>query len=200
MASLSVTPSYIDIVATNTVNSQTYTIAGNQSVDATQTIVWDTSEYTQTTDLPFVIATYTLMVGPHFIISRFVANSSGLRRRERSYKCSSSRLPRSLQQLPIWHLHSATLHSSERIQMRYLQRSHVSQRKASPQSHTRNMHTHNPVFHVVCVRCLPTILSSYNSTHAQKHAADLFFDAVHVPYDSKTTGSDVRLCIASRVE
>lgn len=56
------TPSYIDVIATNTVNSQTYTIAGNMSTDQTQTVVWDTSEYTQTTDLPFVIATYTLMV------------------------------------------------------------------------------------------------------------------------------------------
>lgn len=50
------------MVATNTVNSQTYTIAGNLSFAATQSVVWDTNEFTQTTDLPFVIATYTLMV------------------------------------------------------------------------------------------------------------------------------------------
>lgn len=55
-------PSYIDVIATNTVNSQTYTIAANQSYDPTATVVWDTSEFTQTTDLPFVVATYTLMV------------------------------------------------------------------------------------------------------------------------------------------
>lgn len=60
--SLSVSPSYIDVVATNTVNSQTYTIAGNMSFQQTQSVVWDTGEFTQTTDLPFVIATYTLMV------------------------------------------------------------------------------------------------------------------------------------------
>lgn len=59
---MSVTPDYIDVVATNTVNSQTYTIAANQSVQQTQEVVWDTNEFTQTTDLPFVIATYTLMV------------------------------------------------------------------------------------------------------------------------------------------
>lgn len=60
--SLSVPPSYIDVIATNTVNSQTYTIAANQSYDPTGTVVWDTNQFTQTTDLPFVVATYTLMV------------------------------------------------------------------------------------------------------------------------------------------
>lgn len=55
-------PSYIDVIATNTVNSQTYTIASNQTWQSTQAITWDTGSWTQTTDLPFVIATYTLMV------------------------------------------------------------------------------------------------------------------------------------------
>lgn len=62
VSSLSFTPSYIDVIATNTINSQTYTIAANQSVQQTQEVVWDTNQFTQTTDLPFVVATYTLMV------------------------------------------------------------------------------------------------------------------------------------------
>ncbi|KAK5091918.1 hypothetical protein LTR70_003015 [Exophiala xenobiotica] len=60
--SLSVTPNYIDVVATNTINHQTYTIAANQSTEQTQEVVWDTNEFTKTTDLPFVVATYTLMI------------------------------------------------------------------------------------------------------------------------------------------
>jgi len=63
---LSVTPDYIDVVATNTINSQTYTIAANQSTEQTQEVVWDTGEFTRTTDLPFVVATYTLMVSDSF--------------------------------------------------------------------------------------------------------------------------------------
>lgn len=62
ISSLSVTPSNIDVIATNTVNSQTYTIAANTTFAPTQEVIWDTNEFTQTTDLPFVIATYTLMV------------------------------------------------------------------------------------------------------------------------------------------
>lgn len=61
-SSLSVPPSYIDVIATNTVNRQTYTIAANESWSPTQAITWDTNEYTKTTNLPFVVATYTLMV------------------------------------------------------------------------------------------------------------------------------------------
>ncbi|KAJ9656751.1 hypothetical protein H2198_004755 [Neophaeococcomyces mojaviensis] len=60
--SLARSPSYIDVIATNTVNSQTYTIAANMSFEPTQAVTWDTGEFTKTTDLPFVIATYTLMI------------------------------------------------------------------------------------------------------------------------------------------
>ncbi|KAK5097033.1 hypothetical protein LTS08_007053 [Lithohypha guttulata] len=56
------TDDYIDVIATNTVNRQTYTIAANQSWQETQAVTWDTNEFTQTTDLPFVVATYTLMI------------------------------------------------------------------------------------------------------------------------------------------
>jgi len=62
MSSLLITPDYIDVIATNTINRQTYTIAANQSWQETQAVTWDTNEFTQTTDLPFVVATYTLMV------------------------------------------------------------------------------------------------------------------------------------------
>jgi len=60
--SLARSPSYIDVIATNTVNSQTYTIASNMTFAPTQSVTWDTGEFTQTSDLPFVVATYTLMV------------------------------------------------------------------------------------------------------------------------------------------
>ena len=73
---MSVTPDYIDVIATNTVNSQTYTIAANQSVQQTQEVVWDTDEFTKTTDLPFVIATYTLMVSRRLPVGNWLANVS----------------------------------------------------------------------------------------------------------------------------
>ena len=46
--SLSVTPSAIDILASCSENNQYYTIALNQSVNATGSATWDTNAYTQT--------------------------------------------------------------------------------------------------------------------------------------------------------
>lgn len=126
--SLSVSPSYIDVVATNTVNSQTYTIAGNVSFEQTQSVVWDTGEFTQTTDLPFVIATYTLMVRYILVPSgSSVTDLPGLRCCERPDNSTKGRLSRSLPKSSIWCLHSTTLYPAERIPMRYVQCSNVAQ-------------------------------------------------------------------------
>lgn len=61
--SLSVTPSAVDILATCTLNAQTYTIATNQSVpNGTQAVTWDTNEYQQTASVTLLTASYTLIV------------------------------------------------------------------------------------------------------------------------------------------
>lgn len=64
--SLSVTPSAIDILATCSLNSATYTIASNHSVtqgaDAVQAVTWDTGEYQATASTPLLLGTYTLMI------------------------------------------------------------------------------------------------------------------------------------------
>ena len=61
--SLSITPSAVDILASCSLNSATYTIALNQSITAaTQSITWDTGEFQKTASTPLVIATYTLVV------------------------------------------------------------------------------------------------------------------------------------------
>ena len=60
--SLSVTPSAIDILASCAVNSQTYTIALNQSVEATGAVTWDTGAYQATADSRLATETYTLVV------------------------------------------------------------------------------------------------------------------------------------------
>ena len=64
--SLSVTPSRIDILATNSLNSQTYTIAANHSVtmgdDAVQAVTWDTGEYQSTASVPLLMGTYTMII------------------------------------------------------------------------------------------------------------------------------------------
>lgn len=64
--SLSMTPSAVDILASCSLNSATYTIALNQSVsagpDATQAITWDTGKYQATATQPLLMATYTLII------------------------------------------------------------------------------------------------------------------------------------------
>jgi hypothetical protein len=60
--SLSVTPSAIDILASCAVNSQTYTIALNQSVEPTGAVTWDTGAYQATADSRLATETYTLVV------------------------------------------------------------------------------------------------------------------------------------------
>ena len=60
--SLSVTPSRIDVLASCSLNSQTYTIAANLSVEETQTVVWDTGNYQATGTIPLLTETYTLII------------------------------------------------------------------------------------------------------------------------------------------
>lgn len=61
--SLSVTPSAVDILASCSLNSATYTIAMNQSITAsTQAITWDTGAYQETATLPLLTETYTLII------------------------------------------------------------------------------------------------------------------------------------------
>ncbi|KAJ4305246.1 hypothetical protein N0V90_000777 [Kalmusia sp. IMI 367209] len=62
--SLSVTPSAVDIMASCSVNQQTYTIAVNQSVQATGKVLWDTGAYkSEHPNGPdFVTETYTLLI------------------------------------------------------------------------------------------------------------------------------------------
>ncbi|KAL1311377.1 hypothetical protein AAFC00_001546 [Neodothiora populina] len=58
--SLSVTPTAVDILATCTANSATYTLAMNQTIgNATGAVTWDTRE---TGTMPLLTETYTLMI------------------------------------------------------------------------------------------------------------------------------------------
>ncbi|KAF7508825.1 hypothetical protein GJ744_008702 [Endocarpon pusillum] len=60
--SLSVTPSYIDVLASCSMNSQMYTISANQSVDPTGAVTWDTGDYQASATVPLLTETYTLVV------------------------------------------------------------------------------------------------------------------------------------------
>lgn len=60
--SLSVTPSAVDVVASCSLNSATYTLASNMSVKATGSVVWDTGKYQASATIPLLTATYTLYV------------------------------------------------------------------------------------------------------------------------------------------
>jgi hypothetical protein len=60
--SLSVTPSAINVVASCSVNHQTYTIAANQSVQPTGEVLWDTSAYQANSRNQLLTNEYTLIV------------------------------------------------------------------------------------------------------------------------------------------
>lgn len=61
--SLSITPSAVDILASCSLNSATYTIATNQSISgATQAITWDTNKYQETASTTLLTGTYTLII------------------------------------------------------------------------------------------------------------------------------------------
>ncbi|KAF2645004.1 hypothetical protein P280DRAFT_185464 [Massarina eburnea CBS 473.64] len=62
--SLSISPTAVDIMASCTVNQATYTVAVNQSIEATQTVVWDTGNYQNDhpNGQPFLTENYLLMI------------------------------------------------------------------------------------------------------------------------------------------
>ncbi|KAJ5964471.1 uncharacterized protein N7479_004347 [Penicillium vulpinum] len=60
--SLIVTPSAINVVASCSFNSMTYTLASNMSVKETGSIVWDTGKYQKSATAPLLTASYTLII------------------------------------------------------------------------------------------------------------------------------------------
>lgn len=57
-----VTPSAVDVVATCSLNSATYTLSSNMSVKETGAVTWDTHGYQATATIPLLTASYTLIV------------------------------------------------------------------------------------------------------------------------------------------
>ncbi|PWY75534.1 hypothetical protein BO70DRAFT_354459 [Aspergillus heteromorphus CBS 117.55] len=60
--SLSVTPSGVNVVASCSLNSHTYTISSNMSVSPTGKVVWDTKKYQANATVPLLTASYTLII------------------------------------------------------------------------------------------------------------------------------------------
>lgn len=60
--SLSVTPSAVNVVASCSLNSATYTLTQNMSVDPTGTMIWDTGKFQASATMKLLTATYTLFV------------------------------------------------------------------------------------------------------------------------------------------
>ncbi|CAI7660322.1 unnamed protein product [Penicillium palitans] len=60
--SLSVTPSAVNVVASCSLNSMTYTLSSNMTVKQTGSVVWDTGKYQSSATIPLLTASYTLIV------------------------------------------------------------------------------------------------------------------------------------------
>ncbi|KAJ5929569.1 hypothetical protein N7454_006519 [Penicillium verhagenii] len=60
--SVTVSPTAVDVVASCSLNSVTYTLTKNMSMEATGTAIWDTGDYEKTATIPLLTASYTLFV------------------------------------------------------------------------------------------------------------------------------------------
>ncbi|KAL2838419.1 hypothetical protein BJX68DRAFT_249000 [Aspergillus pseudodeflectus] len=60
--SLEITPTAVNVIASCSINSATYTISSNMSVSETQSVEWDTGKYQANATIPLLTATYTLIV------------------------------------------------------------------------------------------------------------------------------------------
>ncbi|KAJ5696513.1 hypothetical protein N7536_006925 [Penicillium majusculum] len=60
--SLSVTPSAVNVVASCSLNSMTYTLSSNMTVKQTGSVIWDTGKYQKSATIPLLTASYTLIV------------------------------------------------------------------------------------------------------------------------------------------
>lgn len=60
--SLSVTPTAINVVASCSLNRETYTLTNNMTVDPTGTFIWDTKEFQASQTVSLLTSTYTLFV------------------------------------------------------------------------------------------------------------------------------------------
>lgn len=60
--SLLITPSAVNVVASCSLNDETYTISSNMTVQPTGAVTWDTNGYEATATVPLLTATYTLIV------------------------------------------------------------------------------------------------------------------------------------------
>ncbi|KAJ5731193.1 uncharacterized protein N7483_005701 [Penicillium malachiteum] len=60
--SLSVSPTAVDVVASCSLDSMTYTVTRNMSMEPTGTAIWDTSKYEGNATVPLLTASYTLFI------------------------------------------------------------------------------------------------------------------------------------------
>lgn len=60
--SITVSPTAVDVVASCSLNKETYTVTKNMSMEATGTAIWDTGDYEKTATIPLLTASYTLFV------------------------------------------------------------------------------------------------------------------------------------------
>jgi hypothetical protein len=60
--SVQLTPTAVDVIATCSLNSATYTLASNASYANTTSITWDTDNYGSDSEYPLLTAEYTLII------------------------------------------------------------------------------------------------------------------------------------------
>lgn len=185
--SLSVTPSYIDVIASCSSNSEAYTITANMSVAPTGAVTWDTS-LDATGVAPLLTDKYTLII---YDAEKGISAtpSAGYLSTYQQFRFGMY-IPQAYTPLNGKALlcesrqPTEMLTTSHRLHMRNLQRRLIRYGAANTEVPVWNGYHHRPVFHVVCrrLRCFLEdfggILTYFHGSPFVKNSHSVSFSAL----------------------
>lgn len=175
--SLSATPTAIDVLASCSKNSATYTIALNQSVKETGQVLWDTGAYQSSATVPLLTEVYTLIIYDADSSVSATARAGYLGTFEQFTFGMYSPQPytpwssTSFAEIPLLLLYHSEIANQipNRLQLRHLQRRRLPQpqRAQRPRRPPRHHRHHRPLLHLVRRRRLrrPVNRSHRHSFH-----------------------------------
>lgn len=148
--SLTISPTAVNVVASCSLNSATYTISSNMTMSPTGKVVWDTKKYQANATVPLLTASYTLIV---WDASKAITEtaSAGYLSAASSYifgmYSSQPYTPLNGMLSPLYIV--MNLLTSDRICLRYLQRRFLRARTVRDEVHLWHVRHHRPVLHLV---------------------------------------------------
>lgn len=163
--SLSVTPSAIDILASCRINSQLYTLALNQSVEPTGAVTWDTNEYQATATIPLLTETYTLVIydaAKDYTASPSAGYLGAFDQFTFGMYTPQPYIPLNGENKSPYRHSDKSMLTSDRVQMRHLQRCYLRSRTTSIRTSTRYGNNNSAILLLVRGRLRRLLLAVTN--------------------------------------